>query len=192
MHFYVSNALGESEDTPSEGRLREFLNAIDPDDEEHGAAWVTDEFENSLEFNGDGTMVFSRTSSANPRHISHVSKDRALDLWNLLVSGSVAELEALPWEPGLRTFDPGELARRQQALADLQRQQDRDFYDLLGAERPGTACRLPGCTRGCISLSALCRSHHSKTFAGDRALFDVTHNQSSIAAALCTRRPTSC
>jgi hypothetical protein len=166
MQFYVSNALGESEDTPTEARLREFLNAIDPDDEEHGAAWVTDEFENSLEFNGDGTLVFSRASSPDPRHISDVSKDRALALWNLLVSGRIADLEALPWKPGLRTFAPDELARRQQALADLQRQQDREFYDLLGPERPGTGCRSPGCTRGCISLSALCRSHHFESIRG--------------------------
>jgi hypothetical protein len=37
---------------------------------------------------------------------------------------------------------------------------DRTFYDSLGAERAGIPCREPGCTRGSVEYSVLCRPHH--------------------------------
>jgi hypothetical protein len=37
---------------------------------------------------------------------------------------------------------------------------DREFYDALGPERPGTRCRREDCTRGAVSYSAFCRPHH--------------------------------
>lgn len=37
---------------------------------------------------------------------------------------------------------------------------DRQFYDSLGMEVMGTACRHGGCGRGAVRLSAFCRKHH--------------------------------
>lgn len=37
---------------------------------------------------------------------------------------------------------------------------DREFYDSLGRERANTECRRPGCSRGTVEFSALCRTHH--------------------------------
>ena len=37
---------------------------------------------------------------------------------------------------------------------------DREFYDTLGPERAEVPCREPGCTRGSVSYSVLCRPHH--------------------------------
>lgn len=37
---------------------------------------------------------------------------------------------------------------------------DRKFYDSLGPERADVPCREPGCTRGAITYSVLCRPHH--------------------------------
>jgi len=39
-------------------------------------------------------------------------------------------------------------------------QRDREFYDVLGAERPAAPCQSEGCTRGAIEHSVLCRVHH--------------------------------
>jgi hypothetical protein len=36
---------------------------------------------------------------------------------------------------------------------------DREFYDSLGPERPGTQCRRDGCGRGAVAFSAFCRGH---------------------------------
>jgi hypothetical protein len=173
MYYFVSNGLGESKDMPSEAELRDFLEGIDLDDVEHGAAWVSDEFDNNLEFNGDGTLVFSRGLDAAPRHISGVSKPRALELWLLLIAGRLDDLESQTWMPGLRpALPPQEAARRQLELAEWQRHDDRAFYDLLGPERPGDTCRKDGCTRGRISHSALCRMHHFESMRGRPCPFD--------------------
>jgi len=36
---------------------------------------------------------------------------------------------------------------------------DREYYDSLGLERPGTQCRREGCARGAVAFSAFCRIH---------------------------------
>jgi hypothetical protein len=54
----------------------------------------------------------------------------------------------------------------------VQSKGDRKFYDLLGEERPGEACRRPGCTRGAISQSILCRPHHFESIRCRRCPFD--------------------
>lgn len=40
---------------------------------------------------------------------------------------------------------------------------DRQFYDSLGAEVNGTACRREGCERGAVRLSVFCRKHHCES-----------------------------
>ncbi len=37
---------------------------------------------------------------------------------------------------------------------------DREFYDQLGEERPGTKCKREGCERGTVQYSVLCKNHH--------------------------------
>lgn len=167
MEYFVSNGLGDSKDMPSEAELRQFLEGIEPADEEHGAAWVSDEFDNSLEFNGDGTLVFSRGTDGASRHISGVTNARALELWLLLIQGRLDDLEGQPWRPGLRPPTPPEEAeRRRRELAEWQLNDDRKFYELLGPENNGSACRKDGCAHGRISHSALCRAHHFESIRG--------------------------
>lgn len=171
MPCYVANALGDSEEEPSHARMLEFLESIDPLDLEHGAAWLTDNTENSLEFNGDGTLVFSRQDGV-PRHIAGVSKQRALELWVLLARGDLDDLEKQPWQPGLRPpLATAEAARRHRDIAEWQLRQDREFYDLLGPERLSVACRK-ACGRGCISHSVFCRPHHFESVRGRPCPFD--------------------
>jgi hypothetical protein len=37
---------------------------------------------------------------------------------------------------------------------------DREFYELLGAERQNVPCKKEGCSRGAITSSVFCRVHH--------------------------------
>ena len=56
----------------------------------------------------------------------------------------------------LPSIDAGNPPSHEEVLLRL----DRQFYDSLGNERPGTACRREGCDRGAVYLSAFCRKHH--------------------------------
>jgi hypothetical protein len=57
-------------------------------------------------------------------------------------------------EPSLEELE--DLPRRKEARARL----DREFYDALGPERPDVPWRSPGCRRGAVALSVMCRRHH--------------------------------
>lgn len=57
---------------------------------------------NSLAFNAGGRLVFSRPEQGAPRHLSGVSKERALELWLKLATGLLDELEQEPWQAGSR------------------------------------------------------------------------------------------
>lgn len=166
MSYFVANAWGDSVHSPTSDEMQRFLDGIDPADEEHGAAWITDDLGNTLELNGDGTLVFDRDDFA-PRHMPGVSSGRALVLWSLLARGLVDELEREPWQAGSRpSVPPEEAERRQCATAQWQLDEDRRFYDSLGPEEGSSACRRDGCTRRSISNSVLCRVHHFQSIRG--------------------------
>jgi hypothetical protein len=155
--FFVANALGASIDAPSADQMRQFLDDIDPTDEEHGAAWLSTDQGYGLEWNGDRRLVFDHPDAEAVRHLRDVSRERALELWIALADGRLVEVEQCPWQPGNgRVMTP----ERQEHLRAWQHQQDREFYGVLGEERPSIPCRTEGCTRGAIRLSVLCRVHH--------------------------------
>jgi hypothetical protein len=155
--FYIANGLGDSIDSPSADQMRRFLGDIDPADEEHGAAWLSTEEGYSLEWNGDGRLVFDQADAQVVRHLRDVSPERALELWTALANGRLAEVERCPWQAGNgRVMTP----EREEQLRAWQHGQDRRFYEVLGPERPSVPCRTEGCTRGAIQFSVLCRVHH--------------------------------
>lgn len=156
MTYFVANGMGDSIDAPSLNDMRAFLAAIDRSDEEHGAAWLATDEGWSLEWNGDGRLVLS-IGEAPGRHLANVSPERTLALWSALAEKRFGEIEAEPWLPGDGYVQTPERAR---AIAEWQQQQDREFYDALGDERRDVPCREPGCTRGAVELSVLCRRHH--------------------------------
>jgi hypothetical protein len=45
-------------------------------------------------------------------------------------------------------------------LEEAKKKLDREFFESLGEERSGVACRIEGCSRGAIHQSVLCRIHH--------------------------------
>ena len=105
MAYYVANPCGDSLESPSPEQLRQFLEELNPADAEHGAAWVSDDSGNTLEFNVDGRLVFD-SKTLGVRHMCGVSRERALALWSLLVGGIVNGLEQEPWLPGSTPATP--------------------------------------------------------------------------------------
>ena len=100
MSFFICNGNGDSVDSPSADVMRRFIDELDPADEEHGAAWVSDENGNALEYEVGGNLAFSRSNHV--RHLPRVSPDRAVELWQKLVAGRLDELEREAWQPGSR------------------------------------------------------------------------------------------
>jgi hypothetical protein len=157
VSFYVANGLGDHIKAPSVDQMRQFLADVDTTDEEHGAAWLSTDGGYSLEWNG-AALVFSVPDAyARPRHMPKVSRERALELWIALANGDFDAVERCDWLPGNgHVPDP----EREAKFRAWQLQNDREFYDVLGDERPEVPCRTDGCTRGAIKFSVLCRVHH--------------------------------
>lgn len=173
MSYFICNGLGDSIDNPTPAQMREFLDALDPEDEEHGAAWLQKDAEWTIEWSIDGVLSLNRGDYEALQHMTGIPKVRVLELWTKLVAGRLAEIEAEPWQPGGRPkLSAEEEERRAREYAEWQRQEDREFYDILGPERPEVPCRREGCTRGAIELSVLCRPHHFENIKDRPCPFD--------------------
>jgi len=171
MAFDVANGFGSSLRSPTKDEMRAFLDDLDITDEEHGAAWLSTDDGQSLEWNGDGRLVFDNVAvhESRVRHLSGVSRGRALELWVALAMGDLATVEGQPWAPGNGfVMTPERETRLREALTKL----DRDFYHLLGKERPDVRCRRDGCTRGALVHSVLCRPHHFESVKNRPSPFD--------------------
>ena len=57
---YIANPLGDSVSNPTRKEMQDLLEQVDPEDEEHGAAWLADDDGWSLEWNGSGILVLSQ------------------------------------------------------------------------------------------------------------------------------------
>jgi len=171
MNFYISNGYGDSEDSPSLETMRSFLAQLDPLDKEHGAAWVADEDENHIEWDVSGTLAFHQSNRV--RHLSQVSRDRALSLWRLFVEGRLEELEREPWQPG-QGNEPTDDERRAHAaeISAATLASDRKFYSSFGAERSEVPCKAAECGRGSIPLSVFCKRHHFEQITGRACPFE--------------------
>jgi hypothetical protein len=160
MGYYVANGLGDSITEPTVEQMRAFLDDLDPTDEEHGAAWLSNDSEWSLEWSPDGLLVLSRGED-DSRHMTGISKEATLELWMSLVEERFEAIEAHPWLPSSRPpMAPEEIEERQRTFATWQLADDRKFYDLLGEERANVKCRREPCTRGAIVNGVFCRRHH--------------------------------
>jgi len=155
--FAIVNGLGESIVNPTKEQMRTFIDAIDATDVEHGAGWLQTDDGTALEWNGDGRLVFSRPSDDSDRHLLAVSREEAVELWIALAEGRLEEVEARAWQPGIGYVRSPE---GEAEMRTWQLEQDRVFYDMLGAERQTERCRTDGCTRGAVGLSVFCRRHH--------------------------------
>jgi hypothetical protein len=136
--------------------MRELLAELDSRDEEHPDTWLQHESGWCLSAHELGILVWENVEESKPpRHLQDVPREKVLDLWIKLSQGRIAEVESEPWQPGyaLPTVD-------RTAADHAQVSQDRQSYNSLGEERVGHPCQVPGCRRGAIFLSVLCRPHH--------------------------------
>jgi len=162
MTYHVTRRWGATERTPSAVRMREILNELDASDFEHPCTWLTHESGWTLLVYESGTVTweFSRDEVA-PRHLVDVPREQAHQLWLLLSTGDIEQIERNPWRLGASPpLTEEEAAAIAQVAAEMTLESNRNFYDKLGPERPGVRCRAPGCARGAIELSIYCRPHH--------------------------------
>lgn len=172
MDYFICSLNGDSIDDPTPQEMERYLLALDPNDDEHGKAWLSDEDENTLEYSINGNLGYSREGHED-RHLNGVTIAKAVELWVKLTEGRFDELEQEPWRPGFyEPLTPEEATQRQAALDEWQLSMDRQFYDNLGPERPDVPCRAPGCNRGAIAYSLLCRAHHFQSVQRRPSPFD--------------------
>jgi hypothetical protein len=156
--YQIGDGWGESADNPSVEDMQKFLDKLDIDDEEHCEVWLTNDLTDwTLSCFPNNTIVFyesSENSGYKPRHLTSVSRNKMLELWEKLAKGQIDELEKEPWkaghtsEPPPPSIDPKDL--------------HRDFWNQLinAKRRPNFECRADGCRENAIELSVLCPKHH--------------------------------
>lgn len=154
--------------------MRAFLAELDASDEEHPDAALIHESGWTLSVFEGGLVVYENVESGdNPRHLLGVSRDKALALWEALARGNFGEIESESWSPG---YEPPRSEQEQAAIVRRAEEGmlalDRKFYDKLGPENPGSLCRSPGCNRGVVRFSVLCRPHHFESIRGKPCPFN--------------------
>lgn len=162
MSYHVTSRWGHSEDEPDLARMSEFLAELDAPDEEHPDTWLSHESGWTLSVFESGRVVYENVESEDgPRYLLGISRDRALALWTALARGDLAEIESESWSSG---YEPPRTEEEQAAIvqraAEMTLNMDRSFYDQLGSENLDSPCRTPGCSRGTVRFSVLCRPHH--------------------------------
>jgi len=102
MAFCASDRWGATESNPSVGRLRELLQSLDIDDQEHPDVTLKHETEWCLSAFRSGLLVWENVEdeAGNPRHMTGVPREKVLGLWIKLARGDIAAVEAEPWLPG--------------------------------------------------------------------------------------------
>jgi hypothetical protein len=162
MTYFVETRWGGSERAPSVPRMREILDELDRSDPEHPDVWLTHESGWTLTAYESGLVVWQNPElDTQPRHLTGLAREVVLALWIQLSRGDLGALEAQPWQPGHDApLDPQERSRREEEAKQCLRTLHRQFLEALGAERPDVPCRQPGCSRGAVAQSVLCRVHH--------------------------------
>lgn len=102
--YRVVDGFGDGIDNPSIEQMREFLERLNLDDEEHSEVWLThDQTSWTLSCFPSSKIVFYQMSDGyeyKPRHLTNVSRDKMLELWQKLANGQLDELEKELWKPG--------------------------------------------------------------------------------------------
>jgi hypothetical protein len=172
VRYWVESRWNGSVKEPTPERMRELLDELDVEDDEHPDTWMESESGWMLTVYQDATVVLSSPDYQEHSHMRRVSRGRALQMWILLSSGRVDELRALAWETGRPQRDPAKEAQKHQEQAAVALALDRRFYDQLGPESSTERCSAPGCARDRIELSVFCRKHHFESLQNRPCPFD--------------------
>ena len=162
LSFNVQTRWGDSEDNPSEARMRAILAELDRPDREHPDTWLTYDDGWTIAISERGVATWDNLAAdSKPRYRENVSHDEALRLWLLLSRGEFDEIERQDWKDGYGPpITMEEKERHTREVSEITLKMHRDFYETLGPEDTKNPCRHPGCTRGSVKYSVLCRPHH--------------------------------
>ena len=103
--FGVLHSDGSGEDNPPLEKLPSLYEELLTADREHGdVAVINDDLGWCMSAHRDGRLVFERlgTKGKTAQHMTAVSKDRVLELWNRLIEGEVDGILKEPWEAGYK------------------------------------------------------------------------------------------
>lgn len=171
--FRAESRWGGTEEEPSIERMREIIAELAVRDEEHPDAWLTHNSSGwTLRLDEDGFAYLEDPELNTVAHMESVAPERALQLWFRFSTGGRQDVDGEPWREGRRYVSPEEQAAREARGRQLQLEGDRSFYEILGPELQDAPCRSPGCTRGHIEHSVLCRVHHFEQIWGRKCPFD--------------------
>lgn len=140
-------------------QIRKMISEMSVKDREHPDAWMTHDSGWTLTLHEQGLIIWGNPDEdiAN-RHI--VTAD--VKFWEralvLLGEGKIHNIESMAWNAGSGIRPP--TAEEIKEMADALLAHDREWYDKLGPEDSGERCATPGCARGTLKRSVMCRSHH--------------------------------
>jgi hypothetical protein len=102
MPFHVTHRYGEMESDPPRSRFAALLQELDdrPEDAEHTSVSVTHETEWCLSAYSGGYLVFENLEGNGPRHMTNLSPEKIVELWDALAEGDLDSIEQEPWKPG--------------------------------------------------------------------------------------------
>src|SRR5215213_3344222 len=142
--YYVVDGWGDSVDSPTVEEIQTFLDRLDIDDPEHCEVWLSHaeldwtlsclpNNEVSLNINADDGQYIEC------RHLTNVSREKMLMLWQTLAGGKIEDLEKESWLPGYTSEPPPPKPDPK----DIH----RGFWDkLITAERiSGAKCKIEEC-----------------------------------------------
>jgi hypothetical protein len=92
---------GSSDKPTTRESLSDLFDELRIADQEHGDVAVVHEDSGwTISVHRDGRVVLENLSDGGERHMIPVSKERVLQLWELLIKGDVDALLREPWELG--------------------------------------------------------------------------------------------
>src|SRR5262249_3394514 len=102
MGFHITHRFGAKTRNPPFSAFRALLEELreHPKDVEHCSVSVTHESEWCLGACGEGYVVWEKLEGDTPRHMTDLSDEKLLLLWEALAKGEIELIEREPWLPG--------------------------------------------------------------------------------------------
>jgi hypothetical protein len=101
MPGHLTKRWGEGIANPSDNDLVAALEELKEKDPEHPDCWVSDDAGWSIAAHEGGLVTFENVETGEgPWHMRGVSPSAVHQYWRTLISGDIAALHKLPWEPG--------------------------------------------------------------------------------------------
>jgi hypothetical protein len=101
MTCHLTKRWGEGISDPSLTDLQSALAELDKEDPEHPDCWLQDENGWAISAFGSGLLTFENVeTNEGPWHMRGVSREVALQLWELLKAGDLNQIRQRRWLPG--------------------------------------------------------------------------------------------